>query len=413
MRKNGWITFVCLSLIAGSTFFLSCQKEPQETQAAMIQLENEDLQPYNITTYKTRKFRGRERTYLTFDFTYLKKPESIDNFNKKFHFPPIRQFWTGTCWSFATTSFLESELWRLKKEKVKLSEMHTVYWEYVEKARHFIRKKGDSSLGQGSEHNAVILRMKEYGAVRNSDYTGLLGDKTEHNHRELFQEIKNYLDFCKENEYWDETKSINYVKSILNKHLGKPPEIIEVNGKKITPKEYMENILELPLDDYICFMSTKSIPFYTKGEYKVPDNWWHSEEYHNIPLDDFYNAIKNAITKGYTLALGGDVSEPGLNGSEDVAIVPSFDIPQKLINQDSREYRFYNRSSSDDHAIHVVGYKEQDNHTWFLIKDSGSGAQRGDVKGYYYYRDDYIKLKMLTFIVHKDAMKELLTKFSE
>ncbi len=413
MRKNGWIAFVCLFLIAGSTFFLSCQKEPQETHPAMIQLENEDLQPYNITTYKTRKFRGRERTYLSFDFNYLKKPESIDNFNKKFHFPPIRQFWTGTCWSFATTSFLESELWRLKKEKVKLSEMHTVYWEYIEKARRFIREKGDSFLGQGSEHNAVILRMKEYGAVRNSDYTGLLGDKTEHNHRELFQEIKNYLDFCKENEYWDETKSINYVKSILNKHLGKPPEIIEVNGKKITPKEYMENILELPLDDYICFMSTKSIPFYTKGEYKVPDNWWHSEEYHNIPLDDFYNAIKNAITKGYTLALGGDVSEPGLNGSEDVAIVPSFDIPQKLINQDSREYRFYNRSSSDDHAIHVAGYREQDNHTWFLVKDSGSGAQRGDVKGYYFYRDDYIKLKMLTFIVHKDAIKELLTKFSE
>ena len=36
--------------------------------------------------------------------------------------------------------------------------------------------------------------------------------------------------------------------------------------------------------------------------------------------------------------------------------------------------------------------------------------QRG-VPGYTFYRDDYVRLKMLTFLVHKDAVKELLARF--
>jgi C1A family cysteine protease len=40
--------------------------------------------------------------------------------------PVISQGNTGTCWSFSTSSFLESEIERLTGEKVDLSEMYTV-----------------------------------------------------------------------------------------------------------------------------------------------------------------------------------------------------------------------------------------------------------------------------------------------
>jgi len=410
------VIFFCL--VAFSSFILvSCQsKEKPEEKAVetqMIQIGNEALQKKNPAVYKTREIRGKERPYLSTDFTQIQKPLSPEAFTQYFHFPPIRQDRTGTCWCFSTTSFLESELKRLGRPEVKLSEMYTVYWEYVEKARRFIKEKGTSFLGQGSEQNAVIARMKKYGAVRASDYTGLLSDQTEHDHSKLFQEIKNFLNFCKQNDDWDEEKALSYVKIILNKHLGSLPETIEVDGQVMTPKEYLENTLQLPLEDYVCFMSTKSIPFYTKGEYKVPDNWWHSEEYYNLPLNDFYNAVIDSLKKGYTVALGGDVSEPGISGSDDIAIVPTFDIPQPLIDQDSREFRFYNRTSSDDHAIHAVGYKEDQDQTWILIKDSGRSAHRGQFKGYYFYRQDYVKLKMLSFMVHRDALAELLAKFTE
>ncbi|MCP2621191.1 C1 family peptidase, partial [Candidatus Aminicenantes bacterium AC-334-E05] len=255
--------------------------------------------------------------------------------------------------------------------------------------------------------------IKKYGIVRASDYTGLLSGKKTHDHTELFKELKAYLNFLKENNYWDEETAIEYVKAILNKHLGKPPEKIIVDGKEMTPKEYLDNVLQLPLDDYVAIISFKYLPFYTKGEYKVPDNWWHSKDYYNVPLDEFYKAIVNAIKNGFTVAIGGDISEPGKSGEEDIAIIPSFDIPFSCINQDSREFRFYNKTSTDDHAVHLVGYKRIGNHDWFLIKDSGRSAFVGKFKGYYFYRDDYIKLKMLNILVHKDAVKDLLSKFKE
>jgi len=392
--------------------FISCEKQQEvPPQKTVIQIGEEEIQEANEAVYKTREFRGRERSYLSMDFSEVKKPSSLDEFTQYFHNPPIRQYWTGTCWCFATTSLLESELNRLGKGEIKLSEMFTVYWEYVEKARYFIQNKGDMHLGQGSEHNAVIERMKHYGAVPAETYTGLLQGETEHNHGELFREIRNYLMFCKENKYWDEEKAISYVKQILNKHMGKPPETVEVNGQSISPKEYLEDVLQLPLDDYVTFMSMKSMPFYSQGEYKVPDNWWHSDVYYNVPLDVFYELIGKALDKGYTVAFGGDVSEPGISGEQDIAIIPSYDIPFHFINQDSHEYRFSNRTTFDDHAIHAVGFTEFDGHDWFLIKDSGSGAQRGDFKGYYLFRDDYVKLKMLTFMIHKDAVSDVLAKF--
>lgn len=412
--KKTIVFFLWATAIVLLTFNLSsCKPEEKIVEKQMIQFSPQELEEKNEAVYVTKTTEGRARTSLSLDFSRVKKPATLDDFQQHFHLPPVRQYKTGTCWCFSTISFLESELKRLGKTEVKLSEIYPVYWEYVEKARRFIREKGNSNLGEGSEPNSAIARIKDYGLVRASDYSGLLPGQTEHDHSTLFSEFKKYLQFCKDNEYWDEEKAVSYVKSILDKYLGKPPETIAVNGQTVTPKEYLEATLQLPLDDYVSVMSTKSIPFYTKGEYKVPDNWWHSQDYHNVPLDDYYQAILDALKKGYTVVLGGDVSEPGISGDNDIAIVPTYDIPRKLIDQDSREFRFSNRTSTDDHAIHLVGFKEGSPDTWFLIKDSGRGAHSGQFIGYYLYREDYLKLKMLIFLTHRDAVADLLRKFEQ
>ena len=59
------------------------------------------------------------------------------------------------------------------------------------------------------------------------------------------------------------------------------------------------------------FLSYTQEPFYKQVEYKVPDNWWHSSVYYNVPLDTYMSALKNAVRKGFTVSIGGDVSEPG------------------------------------------------------------------------------------------------------
>ncbi|NOX88495.1 MAG: peptidase C1 [Calditrichaeota bacterium] len=363
--------------------------------------------------YKKKVVWGKEKTVLTADFSKVKKPALEDFKTRVFHFDPVHQDTTGTCWAFSTISFLESDIYRMNKQKIKLSEMFVVYWEYVEKARRFVREKGDSKFGEGSESNSAIARIKQYGIVPYDVYSGLLPGQERYTHWKLFREMREYLNFIKEKGYWDEKIVLTTIKQILNKYMGEPPETFEYQGKTYTPITFRDEVCKLNPDDYVEFMSTIKHPFYTKAEFEVPDNWWHSKDYRNIPLNDFYKAIKNAIKNGYSVAIGGDVSEPGKYGEGDIAIIVPWDLPSKSINQSSREFRIYNHTTTDDHGVHIVGYTHKNGHDWFLIKDSASSSREGKYKGYYFFRDDFVKLKMLSFMVHKDAVKDLLKKFDE
>jgi bleomycin hydrolase len=339
-------------------------------------------------------------------------PQSIEEFTKYWYNEPISQGRTGTCWSFSTTSFLESEIYRTQNKKVKLSEIYTVYWEYLEKAARFIDEKGNSEFGEGSEANAVTKNWKKYGIVPESVYNGIPAGQKFHDHKKMFEEMESYLNGLKVSGNWNKDEALGEIKKILNKYIGEPPTEFVIQEIKFTPKEYLEKYLKINPDDYVDILSYMQQPYYKQVEYEVPDNWWLNKDYYNVPLDEFMSALKNAIRNGYTMSIGGDVSEAGYLSRNDVAIVPTFDIPSEYIDESARQFRFSNKSTEDDHGVHLVGYMTKDGKDWYLIKDSAAGSRDGNNKGYYFYNEDYIKLKMMDFMVHKDAVKDLLKKFS-
>jgi bleomycin hydrolase len=61
--------------------------------------------------------------------------ENIENLKA---LPVISQGSTGTCWSFSTISFLESEIIRLSGKTVDLSEMFSVRNTYLDKAENYV-----------------------------------------------------------------------------------------------------------------------------------------------------------------------------------------------------------------------------------------------------------------------------------
>ncbi len=371
----------------------------------------EEVVQKNIDDFN-KKDKPKKQTFKM-DFEGLNLPKSKSEFTYFWHNDPHNQGLTGTCWSFSTTSFYESEVYRIHKRKIKLSEIWTAYWEYLEKARRFVQERGNSEIGEGSQSNAVKRIWKQHGVVPEDVYSGLLPGQKSHDHSKMFDEIKAYLQSIKEQNAWNETEVLNTVQSILNHYLGVPPTKFTVDGKEYTPKEYLEKVVALNLDDYVDVMSLMQEPYYEQVEYKVPDNWWHNKDYYNVPLDEFMSAIKSAIRKGYTMVIGGDVSEAGIESHYKVAMIPTFDIPSEYIDEYSRQFRFSNGTTGDDHGIHLVGYLTKDGKDWFLIKDSGAGAYNVDDKGYYYYHEDFVKLKMLGFAIHKDAVKDLLAKFKK
>ncbi len=364
--------------------------------------------------YKAKKKeKKKDRKVIRFDFSSIAIPESPESFNAPFHTPPIPQHLTGMCWCFATTSFLESEVARLHGREIKVSELHTIYWEYVEKARGYVRKRGNQPFAQGGEADGVLIIWEKYGAVPAETYTGLLDGSTKHNHRLMINEMRSFLELCKEHGYWNEEAIISHIRLILDEYIGSPPATVEHGGMTMTPNEFYRDVLAIVPSDYVMMMSTLSVPFNTLDKFNVPDNWRPTYSYYNLPLDKYYGYIKRATQKGYTVCIGGDVSEPGYYGTEDAAVVPTFDIPRDYIDQDSRELRFYNKTTGDDHLLHVLAYKKVKGRDWYLIKDSSRAARRGKFHGYLFYRADYIKLKMLMYMVHRDVVADIWPKIEQ
>jgi len=350
------------------------------------------------------------------DQSGMELPNKISLYKSQWANPSLSQGNTGSCWCFSTTSMYESEVKRLTGKEVKFSEMFTVYNEFIEKARGFVQSRGTTIFEQGSEANAVTRSLKNNGVVPASEYTGLLNGRKFHTHEKMYNEMKNYLLSVKENNAWNEDAVIATIKSIMNHYMGVPPTSFKVDGKEYTPATYLKEYCKLNPDDYVEVLSYKQEPYWQQVEYKVPDNWWHSKEYYNLPLDTYMKVLKEAIKDGYTMSIGGDVSEAGFLRTTNVALIPSFDIPSEYINEDARQFRFSNETTTDDHGMHLIGfYTDKQGKEWYLIKDSSSGSRNNDEKadefGYYFFSSDYIKLKMMGFTVHKDALKGYMKKF--
>jgi len=398
-----------LSTLISITTLISAQPIQRDT-AVFIEKRNEFFDSVKTSLDAFYKKDGTGKKKIVVDFESFNPPHLKDEFKSYWHNQPISQAVAGMCWCFSTTSFFESEIYRISKREIKLSELFTVYWEYIEKARGYVQSRGKQEFGEGSESDAVIRIWKNHGIVPSSAYTGLLNGQPFHDHRKMFTELKMYLESVKASNAWDVDAVERVVKNILNKFIGTPPKKVIINGKEMTPQEYLQKVVRLDLGEYVELVSLADRPYYRWTEYDVPDNWWHSKAYFNVPLNDFMLAIKNAIRAGYTMALGGDVTEPGIYGHAGIAVIPTFDIPEQYIDESSRIFRFKNGTTGDDHGIHMVGYLEKDGKDWYLIKDSGSGSRNNSHRGYYFFHEDFVKLKMLGVMLHKSAMKGITSK---
>jgi len=410
--KKNLLTFTFLFVISSLAVF--AQKTEKKDKAIYSDKKAGYYQNVLLKTIETedQKNTAIKETAKVFsmDFTGNIYPTDTSKYTKFWHNNPLNQGLTGTCWCFAGTSFVESEVERTTKRKIKLSEMFTVYWEYVERAKYFVEKRGNMYFSEGSESNAVLRMMKKYGAVPSYAYTGKLPGKTVHNHTKMVQEMTTYLATVKENNQWNEETVVATIKNILNYYMGEPPTAFTYEDKTITPASFYSDIMQFKEGNYFSFMSTKEIAYNQKGLLDEPDNWWKCNDYYNLTLNDYMKLVVKAITKGYSIALCGDVSESGYNSQTQVAVIPSFDIPSEYIDEDARQYRLENKSTTDDHCIHIVGNQYKEGKYWFLIKDSGSGANDGNTKGYRFYHEDYIKLKMMNILLNKDVAKDFLDK---
>ena len=338
--------------------------------------------------------------------------------------PVISQDITGTCWSFSTTSFLESEIIRLGHEQVDLSEMYQVHNIYLEKAYNYVRRHGATQFGEGSLSHDVILSFRKYGAVPQSIYSGKNYDGEKYIHAELDNILTNYVEAVVDNK--NKTLSTAWYAgygSILDSYMGQNPERFDYNSKSYSPQEFAESLPINP-DDYVTITSFTHHPFYSSFILEIPDNWSNGT-YYNVPLDEFIEVIDFALENGFTLAWDADVSEKTWNRKSGVAIIPSTDysdmsseerakvgverMDEKEITQEYRQELFDNYSTTDDHLMHIIGKgRDQENKPFYIVKNSW-GTKAG-MEGFQYISLPYMQLKSIAVMVHKDALPSSMKK---
>jgi bleomycin hydrolase len=99
---------------------------------------------------------------------------------------PIKdQQLTSLCWTFATTSFIETEAMRIGKDPVVLSPMFYVSPATVDKAEKYIRMNGKSYFGPGDLTFSALSGYRKYGAIPATIYPGKKDSVSRYNHKEL------------------------------------------------------------------------------------------------------------------------------------------------------------------------------------------------------------------------------------
>ncbi len=320
---------------------------------------------------------------------------------------------TGTCWSFATGSFIESELLRKEGIDRDLSEMYIVRKIYLDKARNYVLRQGKANFSQGSLSHDFVRAIARYGVVPESVYSGKEGAK--HDHTELFAVLKAMLDAViaqkRPSAKWPKA-----IEAVLDVYLGEVRDKFVYGGREYDPKGYAKS-LNLRLLDYVSLTSFTHHPFYSRFILEIPDNY-SNQSYYNLPMDEFQGLVDKAIETGYTVAWDGDVSEKGFSSKHGIAVLSVkperkdlFKKPgaEREFSVESRQRAFENYSTTDDHLMHIVGIaRDQRGTKYYKVKNSW--GKRGAHKGYIYMSETYFKMKTVGVMLNRAVIPEALMK---
>ena len=347
---------------------------------------------------------------------------------------------SGTCWTFSTLSFFESEILKKTGKEYNLCEMFIVNKDYMERAELTVRMHGDSQFSQGGSAGDVLIIMKNHGIVPETAMPapGTLQGDSLANFNELFSVMEPYVEAVAKNKAKKISKQWKKgLQGILDAYLGECPEEFVYEGKKYTPKSFMAS-LGIDLNDYVSITSYTHHPFYTQFAVEVQDNWRWDQSY-NVPMDEMMRIIDNALDKGYTIAWGGDVSEEGftrkglgilydtkkaqsltgsdaarwlkLTSSEKKSKLDSLgvDAPEIVPTQQYRQDGFDNWELTDDHGMHIYGLaKDQNGKEYYMVKNSW--GEYGDYKGTWYMTKAFVAGKTMDFLINKNAIPKDIRK---
>lgn len=330
---------------------------------------------------------------------------------------------SGTCWSYSTNSFLESEMIKAGKKPIPLSKIYHARKQYEDKADVYVRMGGNIGWGDGGEAHDVINMYRKYGALPLDAYKGLTYGSTRNNFGEMQAIMEGILKGVVANKNGTISPAWrDVVKSTLDAYLGEVPQSFTYDGKTYTPKTFAQQVVGLNADDYVGFVSQTNTPYWEETVMMFPDNW-SFDRVQNVPMVELTNIIDYALKNGYTVAWGTDVSEPYFSWPNGVAYVPDsaqymdakrmkkeekdalFATMQKelKVTPELRQQGLDNYATTDDHGMHIVGLsKDQNGKEYYIVKNSW--GEDNDYKGFLHVSKAFVQYKTTSILLNKKGV---------
>ena len=328
---------------------------------------------------------------------------------------------TGTCWSYATTSFIEAELLRMGKGEHDLSEMYFARLAYPTKANKYVRNHGMGNFSQGGQAHDVMNVIKTHGFIPEEIYSGNNYGGRVHNHTEPVYMLKGMLDGLVKSRGKDgiSLQWTDAFDAVLDSYFGVVPETFEYNGKKMSAGSFAGRMLNFNPSDYVEITSVMNSPYYEPYSLEVPDNW-SNDMYYNVPLDDLIMIFNHSLKQGYSVCWDGDVSEPEFKHKKGLAIVPVKEWADKskeeksslydnyeeerVVTTELRQEHFDRLLATDDHLMHIIGISKDETGRRYYITKNSWGEDSNDFGGKLNMSEAYIKMNTIAIMVHKDAV---------
>ena len=335
---------------------------------------------------------------------------------------------SGPCWSYSANSFIESEMMRMGKRPVEISQIYSARNAYVEKGKMYVKMHGAVTLGDGGAFHDVMNMYKKYGAVPQSVYSGLNYGTAANKFAEMAAVQEGILKAVVSNP--NKKLTPNWEKAYtaaIDAYLGEVPKEFTWEGKTYTPETFAKEVVGINANDYVEIGSDMNYPLYEKFILLVPDNWAFDQVY-NVQINELTDIIDHAVKKGFTVAWAGDVSEKYFSWKNGVAFVPEKEWddmttaekddmfngpkPERKVTAEMRQEAFDNYTTTDDHGMHIVGIsKDQKGREYYIIKNSWGTTN--DYKGYMYMSKEFVKYKTTDIMIHKDGIpKDIAKKLS-
>lgn len=286
------------------------------------------------------------------------------------------------CWTYAMLATIESERLMLG-DSVNLSPDFLARLWLQDQARTSYLTRGRRHISLRGMATTTLKLMERYGIEPFDSYPQYNNVNWQLISREAANIAKSAGSVSKLDQRLGDT---------LDRRLGYLPPALFLFGMGYTPQQFAESVC-LP-GEYTALTSFTHHPFGESFVLESPDNQL-LDSFRNVPIDSLMHVIIGSLRHGHSVCWEGDISEPGFDFKNGVAILGDETEPA---TQEERQRAFERFETTDDHCMELVGLAHNSHgRPFFIAKNSWGKANR--FGGFMYLSYNYVRLKTIAIVV--------------